>query len=359
MSAPRCTEAEYISFLLVSPLVFSATEAARVQPAAPGAPAHDAFTRFLHREEPDPEALWREVGPFVRTDDGVLVVDDSVLDKFYARHMGLVGRFWSGKHKRVVQGIDLVTLLWADGDVLCPCDYRLVDPADGKEVTKNDHFQAMLAAAKRRGFAPRCVLFDSWYSGLKNLKAIRELGWKFLTQVRCNRHVNLDSQGNRPIQELPISAQGTIVHLKGFGLVKAFRIEATNGHTEYWITNDLGMGEMTRRELAEQAWGIEEYHRGIKQHTGAESCQARHPKAQRNHIGLAIRAFVRLEVHRFRTGVTWFEAKMGMIREGIRMLLSQPLSLFSDRPRVWGGVIQRRKPPREAETRRFWSQSSW
>jgi len=40
----------------------------------------------------------------------------------YARHMGLVGRFWSGKHKRVVQGIDLVTLLWTDGDGLWPCD---------------------------------------------------------------------------------------------------------------------------------------------------------------------------------------------------------------------------------------------
>src|SRR5215468_7755939 len=106
MNAPRCTEEDYLSFLLVSPLVFSATEAGRLQPVAPDSPAHDAFTRFLHREDPDPDALWREVGPFVRTGDGVLVLDDSVLDKPYARHVGLVGRFWSGKHKRVVQGID-------------------------------------------------------------------------------------------------------------------------------------------------------------------------------------------------------------------------------------------------------------
>ena len=69
------------------------------------------------------------------------VLDDSVLDKPDARHMGLVGRFWSGKHKRVVQGIDLVTLLGTDGDVLWPCDYRPVNPADGKAVTKNDHFR--------------------------------------------------------------------------------------------------------------------------------------------------------------------------------------------------------------------------
>lgn len=81
-------------------------------------------------------------------------------------------------------------------------------------------------------------------------------------------------------------------------------MEAANGHTGHWITNDLEMGEMTRRELAGQARGIEEHQRGIEQHTGIESCQSRHPRARRDHIGPATRAFVRLEVQRFRTGVT-------------------------------------------------------
>src|SRR5262245_4460368 len=205
MNAAKVTAVDYITFLMVSPLLFSATEAERIQPEGKDKPAHDAFTRFLHREDPDPKALWQEAEPFVRKEEGALVLDDSVLDKFYAKHMGLVARFWSGKHKRVVQGIDLVSMLWTDGDILCPCDYRLVDPADGKKVTKNDHFCAMLKTAKERGFKPRYVLFDSWYSGLKNLKAIKDHGWKFLTQVRCNRRVNLDRQGNRAIQDLPMA----------------------------------------------------------------------------------------------------------------------------------------------------------
>ena len=46
---------------------------------------------------------------------------------------------------------------------------------------------------------------------------------------------------------------GTIVHLEGFGMVKAFRIVASNGHTEHWITNDLQMDEPTRLAVAEQA----------------------------------------------------------------------------------------------------------
>lgn len=325
MTAPRCTALDYIDFLVATPKVVTATEAARVQPDRPDRPAHDAFTRLLHRLEPDPDDLWQEVAPFVARDGGLLILDDSVLDKPYARHMGLVGRFWSGKHKRVVQGIDLVTLLWTDGDVLWPCDYRLVNPADGKTKTKNDHFRDLLAVAKARGLAPRCVVFDAWYSGKDNLKAIGGHGWTFLTQIRSNRRVNLDRQGNRPVRELPIAAGGTVVHLEGFGLVKVFRIVATDGHTEHWVTNDLEMDEGTRLAYAEQAWGIEDYHRGLKQYCGVERAQVRHPDAQRNHIGCALRAFVRLEYHRFTTGVSWFEAKLQVVREAVKVFLTKPL----------------------------------
>src|SRR3954454_16634249 len=139
MNRPRCGEQDYIDFLVATPKVATCTEAARVQPDRPKAPAHDAFTRLLRRLEPDADRLWLEVKPFVRLAGGILMLDDAVLDKFYAHHMGLVGRFFSGKHKRVVRGINLVSLVWSDGDVLWPCDYRIVDPADGKGVTKN-HF---------------------------------------------------------------------------------------------------------------------------------------------------------------------------------------------------------------------------
>src|SRR6478735_3696193 len=315
MNPPRATDRDYIEFLLATPRVATATEAARVQPSRPNAPAHDAFTRLLTRLEPEPGALWDEVRPLVRRAGGVLVLDDTVLDKPYAHKMGLVGPFWSGKHQRVLRGINLVTLAWTDGDAVYPTDYRLVDPAEAPKRTKNDLFRDMLAAAQTRDFCPACVCFDSWYSGLENLKAVRACGWTFLTQVRSNRRVNPDRTGNRAISACDIAATGTVVHLEGFGLVKAFRIATTDGGAEHWITNDLGMDELTRLTFAERAWEIEEYHRGLKQYTEVERCQARRARSQRNHIGCAIRAFVRLEWHRFTTGVSWFEAKWSVIRE--------------------------------------------
>ena len=324
MNASRCRDEDYIQFLLATPRACSATEAARVQPLRPDAPAHDAFTRLLHRLEPDPQTLWQEVRPLIRRRAGVLVFDDTTLDKPHAHHIQLVTRHWSGKHWAVVQGINLITALWTDGDRMYPTDYRLYHKlADGK--TKNDHFRGLLAAAHERGFEPECVLFDSWYCGLENLKAVRGYGWRFLARMTGNRRVRLDHGAPLRVDEQPLAAGGTIVYLPGFGLVKVFRIVATDGDTQHWVTNDLRMDELERLALAERAWAIEEYHRGIKQHCGAERCQVRLGRAQRVHIGLALRAFVRLEWHRYRTGISWFEAKAQVVREAVRRYLEAPL----------------------------------
>ena len=113
---------DYIDFLIATPKACSGTEAARVQPDQLDPPAHDAFTRLLTRLEPDPDALWAEAGTQVRRSDGVLVADDSTLDKPYARAIELVTRHWSGKHRAVVQGINLVSLLWTDGDLGSACN---------------------------------------------------------------------------------------------------------------------------------------------------------------------------------------------------------------------------------------------
>lgn len=323
MNAPKCTAEDYIDFLVASPRAVSGTEAARAQPARAAPPAHDAFTRLLHRLEPDPVALWAEAAPLAGRDRGVLVLDDSTLDKPYARRIDLVTRHWSGKHRRVVRGINLLTLLWTDGDSLIPVDYRLYDkPGDG--LTKNDHFRAMLAAARQRGFRPTCVAFDSWYASLENLKAVRDAGWRWLTPLKGNRRVTPDGASKRALAECAIAEGGTRVHLQGYGLVRVFRLVSPDGDTEHWATNDLAMDELRRLQYAEWAWGIEEYHRGLKQHCGVERAQVRAARAQRNHVGCAIRAFLRLEWHRQATGTSWWEAKAGIVREAVRAYLAAP-----------------------------------
>src|SRR5215216_7342558 len=144
MNAAKVTDLDYINFLVAAPRVVSCTEAARVQPDGPRRAAHDALTRLLQRLEPDTTPLWREAEQHVDRENGLLILDDTTLDKPYAHKIELVTRHWSGKHHRVVRGINLLTLLWTDGERLIPVDYRLYDKArDG--LTKNDHFRALLA----------------------------------------------------------------------------------------------------------------------------------------------------------------------------------------------------------------------
>ena len=59
-----------------------------------------------------------------------------------------------------------------------------------------------------------------------------------------------------------------------------------------------------------------------------ERCIARKEIAQRNHTGLALRAFLRIERHRFLTGISWYEAKTSIIRDAVRAYLAKPIYIF-------------------------------
>ncbi len=73
--------------------------------------------------------------------------------------MDLVVWHWSGKHRRAVKGINMITLLWIYGKTRIPYDLRVCDaPTTG--ITKNDRFCQTLIEAKPRSMNPEYVLFD-------------------------------------------------------------------------------------------------------------------------------------------------------------------------------------------------------
>lgn len=241
--------------------------------------------------------------------------------------MELVTRHWSGKHHRVVQGINLISTLWTDGVAIVPVDYRIYYP-DKDAKTKNDHFRDMLQEAKKRRFHPTCVLFDSWYGSIENLKLVRSLTWHWFTRLKHNRLVNPDDTFNRSISEIEIPPEGRVVHLRQYGFIRGFRVERGDGELEYWATDIPDASESERKKYREKAWNIEEYHRGIKQYCGIERCQGRKETVQRGHIPLSLLAFLRLESHRLKTGVSWHETKRSIQRSATSLFIAQPV--FSD-----------------------------
>ena len=106
------------------------------------------------------------------------------------------------------------------------------------------------------------------------------------------------------LDECAIAEGGTCVHLQGYGVIRVFRLVSTDGDTEYWATSDLTMGEGLCLKYSALAWGIDVYHRGLKQFCGVERAIVRAARAQRNHVTCTLRAFLRLEQHRLVTGVS-------------------------------------------------------
>src|SRR5215204_1854 len=328
MNPPKVTDEDYINFIIATPRDVTATEAERVQPESKDAPAHDAFTRLLDRLEPDAETLWQEAEAQIDLKSGILVLDDSTLEKPYSKYNALVYRHWSGKQKAVVLGINLITLLWTDGARCVPADYRIFNKdRDGR--TKNDHFTEMLMVAFERGFDPELVCFDSWYSSIENLKLCRSLGWHFLTRLKANRQISVAGGKLQAVSEAGLTGgDGTLVWLKGFGQIKVFRIFATDGTSEYWATSLDEMTESERVDFALATWRIEMYHRSLKQQCLIERAQCRRFRPVVNHIGLCIRAFVRLESHCYREKMSWIEAKTSIIRDAVRAYLANPRYLL-------------------------------
>lgn len=324
MSAQKTNEYDYINFLVSTSRYFSGLEASKVQPNKDDPPSHDSFNRLLYRLEPSCEKLWSEASPQVRREEGLLILDDSTLEKPFSKKIELVAHHWSGKHHETVPGISLLTLLWTGGEEHIPCDYRIYyKPEDHK--TKNDHFLELLHNAKSREFNPQYVCFDSWYSSLDNLKAIRSHGWHWFTRLKKNRHVNPDGKGNRPLEDVPLSENGTVIHLKGYGFIKVFKIVVKEDHIEYFATSDTQMNPYQRLSLSENVFKIENYHKALKQFCGIERCQARGAIAQKNHIHLALRAFLRIEVYCIRSWNTWFEAKVSILRDAVRRYIANPI----------------------------------
>jgi len=241
--------------------------------------------------------LWNEVERFVEKRNGWLILDDTVLDKIYSEQIELTYYQWSGKHHKIVKGIGLITLVWTDGVNTFPVDYRIYDK-DGDELSKNDHFRDMVKTAFDRGFQPYFVMFDSWYSGIDNLKCIDTFGWYWFSRIKKNRMVNPDKTGNRPVSVLTIPDDGMTVHMKKYGFVRVF--------------------------LQAICWSIENYHRALKDLCCVEKCKIRKEAGQRNHINCSLRAFIRLEVGNQINDITIYNAKWDIVKPAIARYLLNP-----------------------------------
>ena len=319
MQYQKCNIDLYVQFLIGSQKQYSALEFSKV---SPDPMAHDSISRWLSQEKLTPKRVWQESQYLIDKESGSLVIDDSVLDKPYSQEIPLVKKQYSGKHHRLVKGIDIVNTVWTNGEKIIPVDYRIYEPThDGK--TKNDHAREMLGMAKKRGLKPQYVLMDAWFTSIGNLKAIDAYGWKWIGEIKCNRQVSVKKGEYVRVENLDwTSKQDHRVWLKAYGFVVVSKLVAPNGNIAYIATNDLSLedAETIKNRFADR-WTIETFHRGLKQCGGIERCYSTLERSQRNHILCAFLAFLKLEWERIQNSISWYEQKWSIPRMAVTAYL--------------------------------------
>lgn len=307
----------YCQFLLGAQNNFTMTAMAELLPDL----THDTINRWATEVKLTPKILWKYTESLMNKnkDDGYIVVDDTIIEKDRGKEIALTSTQFSSSDKRYVNGINLTSLIWNNGESCIPFDYRVYAPiTDGK--TKNDHFREMLNVCHKRGFNPKAVLMDSWYSGVDNLKAIDSFGWTWITELKKNRIINY----NDKLDKLDIPKEGLKVHLRAYGFVKIIKRVVTDNHIGYLATNNIDFRAVDISQGYAERWKIEEYHRALKQITGIEKCQARNGRAQKNHIFCSILAFIALEAKRLKNGISWYQSKYQIVKEAIKTYLKSP-----------------------------------
>ncbi|MEO0984880.1 MAG: transposase [Cyanobacteria bacterium J06639_14] len=300
-STAKCNCSLYTLFLMAEPKYVSCVRLARILEGV----SHHSVNRFLLRERYTPEDLFNKVKANLTLVGGTLSVDDSVEDKPYRdiKKSAFVDYFWSGKHKRTVKGINLITLYYTD--VLgrsYPVNYRIYDKREGQ--TKNDYFRAMFLEVKQWGIVPAWVTGDSWYASVENLKLLRHEQVGFLFGIANNRKVSLERGNLLQVKSLVIPESGLVVYLKEFGWVKVF-CQSFQNEPRYYILYhpDLErLQELTRadfKQVHDTHWQIECFHRVIKQVCNIERFYVRDEQAIRNHFYCALRAFSQLQTLSF------------------------------------------------------------
>jgi len=196
-----------------------------------------------------------------------------------------------------VKGICIVTLFVCDpkGNRF-PINYRIYEKEQEKaQKTKNDLFQEMIEEILSWGVHPAIVTGDAWYASVENMKFLDQKHILWLFGLKENRIVSETAHEHRAISDIDIPQEGKIVHLKGYKHVRVFRRDFKHDVPKHYVTSIQDMSSEYFEEAHNEHWGIETYHRAIKQLCNAETSMVRSAQGQRNHLFCVLRAFSFLE----------------------------------------------------------------
>src|SRR5919202_3868878 len=249
--------------------------------------SHDQLTRMLQGPWSCHTLLNLALRLLFTVAGGYLILDDSVIEKPYARLLGEAAWVWSSKQRKVVFGVSVVLLVWTDGQVRIPLAFRLWHKGGPSKFALA--LELLSYARNRLRCKPQFVLFDSWYPSKPLLKRIRDYGWYFVCRLKKNRRFN-----GRPLRAYRRHPYWAEIGWLSGGL----KVLVVRHGKKYYATNRLMLPAAEVRRLYRVRSQIEEVIRVCKDQLALTGCQARSARAQLHHIACCLVAFCVLERER-------------------------------------------------------------
>lgn len=308
----------YADYLVSS---FSYTTATGLSTALDGAISHDAVTRFLSARTYTTKDLWKLAKPVVReieTDDGVLIIDDTIEEKLYTDENDIVAWHYDHVFGRAVKGVNILNCLYCTSRGTVPVGYAVIekdllftDPGTEKlqrksSVTKNELARGLIGAALQNQVRFRYCLADSWFSSQETMEFVVAKGRHFIFALKSNRLFagSLEDKQNgtfQAVESLPWEdGQVRTGYLKGMDMpVRVTRQVFTNEDNStgqlYLVTSDLTLDYTAITTIYQKRWNVEEYHKSIKSNLGLAKSPTKNVKTQSNHFFAAMYAYIKLE----------------------------------------------------------------
>jgi hypothetical protein len=283
--------------------------------------SHDQLTRMLQGAWSGHILLNLALRALFTVVGGYLLVDDTVVEKPYARLLGEAAWVWSSKQRKVVFGISIVLLVWTDGQVRIPLAFRRWRKGG---ASKFDLALELLSYGRNRlRCKPQFVLFDSWYPSQKLLKRLRDYGWYCVCQLKKNRRF----EGRPLVRYLQQPYWQATGYLSG-----AIKVFVVRYRRKDYATNRLSLSAKEVRPLYRKRQEVEEVSRVLQSQISLEACQAGdkrssakqdllHEGAPEHHIALCLVAYLIVERERLDQGDTWRQRKRQLILTGPQSVL--------------------------------------
>jgi DDE superfamily endonuclease len=355
----------YTDYLISSNGQVSATDLAKV---LDNTHSHDSFTRMLSKSDFTSKDLWLTTKPIIRQfeqrnqnlNTPCLIFDDTISEKPYTDENDIVAWHFDHCQNRTIKGINLLTAFYStsnqEEELRLPVSYEIIhkdlrycDVKTKKEhrkskVTKNELLQKMVLQAKENGLSFKYVLADTWFASSDNMRFIDKEKRYFVFDIKDNRSFILFTESPKSyptklktsglswssISSLQIEDGIAVkVWLKDLDLVviitkQVFRNEAGElTGCRYLVSNDLSLSASELIGLYQKRWGIEEYHKSLKQNTSLCKSPTRTVKTQSNHLYCSIVAYVKLEVLKLQIHLGHFALKSRLYIKALKAAFAE------------------------------------